>query len=93
MSMGWGAARKLRRVVENLSRILAVELLAASRALELRAPLKPSPSGAAVGQLVRDLGGGVGADRFTSPELEAVAEAVRLGRIRRSAEDVLGTLD
>ncbi len=93
VSMGWGAARKLRRVVENLSRILAVELLAASRALELRAPLKPAPPGAAVGQLVRDLGGGVGPDRFTSPELEAVAEAVRLGRIRRSAEDVLGTLD
>lgn len=92
MSMGWGAARKLRRVVENLSRILAVELLAASRALELRAPLQPSPSGAAVGQLVRELGGGVGPDRFTSPELEAVAMAVLGGQLRSRAEEAVGPL-
>lgn len=92
VSMGWGAARKLRRVVENLSRILAVELLAASRALELRAPLQPSPSGAAVGRLVRELGGGVGPDRFTSPELEAVARAVLGGQLRSRAEEVVGPL-
>ncbi|HUY08292.1 MAG TPA: aromatic amino acid lyase, partial [Candidatus Dormibacteraeota bacterium] len=93
VSMGWGAARKLRRVVTNLSRILAVELLAASRALELRAPLEPSPAGAAVGELVRELGGGVGPDRFVSPELEAVAAAVRRGEIRSLAEKVVGPLN
>ena len=38
VSMGWGAARKLRTVVAN-RRILAVELTAA-RALDLRAPLR-----------------------------------------------------
>ena len=42
VSMGWGAARKLRRVVENLRRILAVEWVAAARATELRAPLAPA---------------------------------------------------
>ena len=92
VSMGWGAARKLRRVVTNLSRILAVELLASSRALELRAPLEPSPAGAAVGELVRGLGGGVGPDRFVSPELEAVAAAVRRGDVVRRAESSVGAL-
>ncbi|MHB1499939.1 MAG: histidine ammonia-lyase [Candidatus Dormibacteria bacterium] len=92
VSMGWGAARKLRLVVANLSRLIAVELLAASRALELRAPLQPSPAGQAVGRLVRELGGGVGPDRFLSPELEAVASAVRSGEVRRSAEQVVGPL-
>lgn len=92
VSMGWGAARKLRRVVTNLSRVLAVELLASSRALELRAPLEPSPAGAAVGGLVRELGGGVGPDRFVSPELEAVAAAVRSGDILRRAESSVGPL-
>jgi len=90
--MGWGAARKLRLVVTNLSRVIAVELLAASRALELRAPLQPSSAGAAVGDLVRQLGGGIGPDRFVSPELEAVAGAVRSGAIRRCAERASGPL-
>lgn len=90
--MGWGAARKLRQVLTNLSRVLAIELLAASRGLELRAPLQPSPAGTAVAALVRRIGGGIGPDRFTSPELEAVAEAVRMGTIRQCAEERCGTL-
>ena len=39
VSMGWAAARKLRTVVDNLARILAVELVCAARGIELRAPL------------------------------------------------------
>jgi histidine ammonia-lyase len=92
VSMGWGAARKLRRVVDNLSRILAVELLAAARGLELRQPLRPGPAGQAVGELVRELGGGAGPDRFTSPELEAVAAAVREGRVLERARSVVPDL-
>ncbi len=34
--MGWSAARKLRTAVDNLARIVAVELYAATRAVELR---------------------------------------------------------
>src|SRR5213075_1386419 len=49
VSMGWSAGRKLRRSVDGLSRVLAVEILAAARALDLRAPLVPAEgTGAAV---------------------------------------------
>ena len=49
VSMGWAAARKLRVVVTNLTRVLAIELVAAARAIELRAPLEPgAPTGAAL---------------------------------------------
>lgn len=41
VSMGWSAARKLRSAVANLGRILAVELYAATRAIELRRGLTP----------------------------------------------------
>ena len=41
VSMGWGAARKLRAAVANLARILAVELVCAGHGLDLRAPLQP----------------------------------------------------
>ncbi|MFY9653949.1 histidine ammonia-lyase, partial [Trebonia sp.] len=37
VSMGWSAARKLRRAVDGLTRVLAIELLTAARALDLRA--------------------------------------------------------
>ncbi len=54
VSMGWGAARKLRQSVANLGRILAVEVSCAARGLDLRAPLQP---GAATG---RRAGGAAG---------------------------------
>ena len=38
VSMGWGAARKLRRVGANLGRIIACELVCAARGIELRHP-------------------------------------------------------
>ncbi|MEY4639292.1 MAG: hypothetical protein RLY13_290, partial [Actinomycetota bacterium] len=77
VSMGWHAGRKLRKVVDNLRRILAIELVAASRAVELRAPHKPSPVSA---QLIAELRKSVpsmGTDRFLAPELEAAAELLR----------------
>ena len=48
VSMGWSAARKLRRAVDGLSRVLAVEVLTAARGIQLRAPLAPAPATAAV---------------------------------------------
>src|SRR5204862_3382138 len=49
VSMGWAAARKLRASIDNLAGVLAVELVAAARGLDLRAPLQPpSATGAAL---------------------------------------------
>jgi histidine ammonia-lyase len=75
VSMGWHAGRKLRKVVDNLRRILAIEYVAAARAIESRAPHQPSPiTGAMVAQL-RSVVPGIGPDRFLAPEL-AAAEAL-----------------
>jgi histidine ammonia-lyase len=75
VSMGWHAGRKLRKVVDNLRRILAIEYVAAARAIESRAPHQPSPiTGAMVAQL-RNVVPGIGPDRFLAPEL-AAAEAL-----------------
>jgi len=65
VSMGWSAARKLRTAVDNLARILAVELVTAARALDLRAPLQPAAGTSAAVRALRDAGvGGPGPDRF-----------------------------
>ena len=77
VSMGWHAGRKLRKVVDNLRMILAVELTAAARAVELRAPHKPSPVSAELIARLRKVVPGMGTDRFLEPELDAAAELLR----------------
>ena len=77
VSMGWHAARKLRKIVDNLRMILAVELTAAARAVELRAPHKPSPVSAELITRLRKVVPGMGTDRFLAPELAAAAELLR----------------
>jgi histidine ammonia-lyase len=93
VSMGWSAARKLRRSVDGLTRVLAIEVLTAARALDLRAPLEPSPATAAVVALLRRTGiEGPGPDRHLSPEIEACVELVRNGAVLAAVEEVIGEL-
>jgi histidine ammonia-lyase len=81
VSMGWSAARKLRKAVENLTRIIAIELVTASRAIELREPLTPSPvSGKVIAQLRKTVAG-PGPDRYLSPELVAATDFVATGKV------------
>ncbi|MDP3952472.1 histidine ammonia-lyase [Microbacterium sp.] len=87
VSMGWAAARKLRRAIDGLNRVLAIEALTAARALDLRAPLKAGPTTGAVRDLIRTVADGPGPDRFLSPEMEAVTELVRSGAVARTAKE------
>lgn len=91
VSMGWSAARKLRRSVDALTRVLGIELLTAARALDLRAPLRPSPPTAAVVTALRETVAGVGPDRYLSPEIDASIEFVRSGHAIAAAETALET--
>ena len=74
VSMGWSAGRKLRRALDGLTRVLAIELLTAARGIELRAPLDPRAATAAV---LAALAPGPGPDRFLAPEIEAAVDFVR----------------
>jgi histidine ammonia-lyase len=92
VSMGWAAARKLRRAVDGLAQVLAVEVLTAARAIDLRAPLEPSPATGAVRDAVRTAGvAGPGPDRFLAPEIEAVTALVRSGAVAAAASQTLTT--
>ncbi|HEY4631980.1 MAG TPA: aromatic amino acid lyase, partial [Blastococcus sp.] len=82
VSMGWAAGRKLRRSVDGLARVLAIEILTAARALDLRAPLEPAAPTAAVRDAVRAAGvAGPGPDRHLAPEIEAVVRLVDDGTL------------
>lgn len=87
VSMGWAAARKLRRAVDGLTRVLAIEILTGARALDLRAPLVAGPATGAVRDLVRTVADGPGPDHFLSPDMEAVTELVRSGAVLRTAKE------
>lgn len=89
VSMGWGAARKLRKVVDNLARILAIELVTAARAIELREGLTPSPATGRVIKELRKTVPGFGPDRFLSPELEAATALVNSGAVVSAAREVI----
>ncbi|HEX8498191.1 MAG TPA: aromatic amino acid lyase, partial [Actinomycetales bacterium] len=93
VSMGWHAARKLRRAVDALTRVLAIEVMTAARGLQLRAPLRPSPASAAVVTALHERHvGGPGPDRHLAPEIEAAVRAVRTGAVRAAAETATGPL-
>ncbi|BEP15765.1 histidine ammonia-lyase [Acidothermaceae bacterium B102] len=81
VSMGWSGARKLRRSVDGLSRVLAIELLTAARGIELRSPLQPAPATAAVIASLRQTTSGPGPDRMLSPEIEAATVLVQAGGV------------
>ncbi|MFD7614910.1 histidine ammonia-lyase [Streptomyces sp. NPDC059828] len=93
VSMGWSAARKLRTTVDNLTRIIAIELYASTRAIELRRSLSPAPASRAAIAALRSAGvEGPGPDRFLAPELAATEAFVRDGGLVAAVEPVTGPL-
>jgi histidine ammonia-lyase len=92
VSMGWSAARKLRRALDGLTRVLAIELLTAARGIELRAPLAPAAATGAVVAGLRATAAGPGPDRFLAPEIDAAVRYVADGSAIDAAESVTGPL-
>jgi len=91
VSMGWHAARKLRRAVDGLRRVLAIEILTAARALDLRSPLAPSPVSAAVRDVIRSRVAGPGPDRHVAAEIDAVVDLLAAGAITTAADERLNS--
>src|SRR5690606_39376172 len=92
VAVGWSGARKLRRAVDGLARVIAIEVLTAARALDLRAPLAPAPATAAVRDRLRAEVAGPGPDRHLAPEIEAAVQLVTSGEVLAAAERVIGPL-
>jgi histidine ammonia-lyase len=92
VSMGWSAARKLRRSLDLVGRVLAIEILTAARALDLRSPLESSPPIVAVRRRLRDVIDGPGPDRHLAPEIEAAVGLVADGSLVRAAAEQVGDL-
>lgn len=80
VSMGMTGALKLRQIVENVERIVAIELMCAAQAVEFRRPLKSSAQLEGALAAVRAVAPRLEEDRVLSNDVEAMARAVREGK-------------
>jgi histidine ammonia-lyase len=93
VSNGWSAARKLRRSLANLRRVLAVELVCAAAAIDLRSPLQPAAGTGAALHVLRELVGGPGPDRWLSPDLRTAEQLLADGTVLDAVETAIGPLE
>jgi histidine ammonia-lyase len=81
VSMGWGAARKLLTIVENVRRVLAIEIMCAVQAIEYRSPLSPAPGTGQICEAVRSHVPPLDADRALSSDIATIADMIEHGEI------------
>ena len=80
VSMGWSAARKLRRSIDGLQRVLAIELMTAARGIEMRGEVAAPVSARVIERLRADVPG-AGPDRYLAPDIEAAVQLVMNGEL------------
>ena len=81
VSMGWGAGKKLLEVLDNVRRVLAIEILCGVQGIDYRAPLKPAAGTARIAGLVRERVPTLTGDRSLSDEIEIVANLIADGSL------------
>jgi histidine ammonia-lyase len=81
VSMGPIAGMKANRILDNLRRVLAIELLAASQAFDLMAPQKPSPALEEVHHRIREFVPPLKKDRALSEDIELIAQKIQERKI------------
>jgi histidine ammonia-lyase len=92
VSMGNASGLKAWQVIANAERALAIELLAATQAVEFLAPLEPGTGARAAHDFVRSLSARLHDDRPLAADIEAVAESVRDGSLIGAVEADVGEL-
>jgi histidine ammonia-lyase len=93
VSMGMISARHARACVANAETVVALEMLTAAQALELRAPLRPAPATAAALAAVRTVVAHLEGDRELKLDVDAAIELVESGALVAAVEAVTGPLD
>lgn len=75
--MGSNSATKLRRVVLNSERVIAIELLNAAQALEFRRPLRSSEMLESIVAKYREVVPYIANDEYIHPHIESSIQFIR----------------
>jgi histidine ammonia-lyase len=81
VAMGMTSAVKLQRVVRNTRAVLAMEALAAARALDLLAPLRTSPALEQARAHIRAVSPPIDADRPLHRDIAAIESLIASGAL------------
>jgi len=81
VSMGMGAAIKLKKIVENTRNTLAIEAMAAAQALDLLAPLKSSKPLQRAHAAIRAVSNSLERDRVMYQDFARIAEVIASGKV------------
>jgi histidine ammonia-lyase len=81
VSMGWGAGRKLLEIIENVRRVIAIEILCAVQAIEYRQPLNPGEGTTRLMAAVREKVTPLEGDRSHAGDIDAIAAMIESGEI------------
>lgn len=92
VSMGSIAALKLTRVLDNVARVVAVELLCGAQALDFHRPLTPGRGTAAAHEAVRAAVPFVTRDTSLTAYLELLEARANTGEILAAVEKAIGPL-
>jgi histidine ammonia-lyase len=93
VSMGMTTAIKTRQIIENAWTVLAIELMAAAQAFDLRAPVRPSPAAQAAYDVVRQHVSRLDEDRPLYEDINTLTRIAKEGTILHAAEEVAGKLN
>ena len=91
VSMGSISARKFNTILENLERILSVELLLAAQGMDFRRPMKSGPVMEACHGRIREIVTHAEEDREFGLDLEAIHDLVRSRELPEIAREAAGT--
>ena len=82
VSMATHGARRLLDMAENTATVVAIELLAGTQGLEFHRPLKSSPALEHAARDIRSLVRPYDRDRYFAPDIAAITDYVRSGKLR-----------
>jgi len=93
VSMGTIAARKFVQIVKKAPNVFAMEILAATQALDMLAPLKPADGVLAAFELVRQKVPFAKEDRIFAQDVKAIRDLILSDEIVKAVEKVIGPLE
>lgn len=93
VSMSMTTAIKTRQILENAWYVVAIELMAAAQAIDLRAPVRPSAASEAAYELVRQHVRKLEEDRPLFDDINTLSRVAKEGKILEVAEKIAGKLN